>query len=144
MSAALALYGCNGDGSPPSEMTVDGGCEVLADAPLDCTATFEPADYAAIYDNVIARRCGSSDVGCHGSDSPSGLELSEPDSAHAALLGATGGPVYVVPGHPECSELIHRVQSSDRRVRMPLNGDPLDDGLICAMRHWIADGAEGP
>jgi hypothetical protein len=143
---ALALSACNGDDDADAAVTPsDGGCEVLTAAPLDCVPAFEPADFESLHDNVIVRRCGASDMGCHGSESPSGLVLTDREGAYDALLGLGGDRVYVQPGHPECSELVYRVQATDPRVRMPLNSpDPLDDAQICAIRHWIADGAEGP
>lgn len=145
LSCAWIATGCDGDGDTPMPAPGDGGCAALTEAPLDCMPAFDPPDFGAIYDNVFEARCGSRDTGCHGSDAPSGLMLSASEDAYAHLLGELEGrPAVVVPGHPECSELLLRVQSSDRRVRMPLNGAALDDGAICAIRHWIADGAEGP
>ena len=150
LSMACVVVGCkgggegNGDGGgePPA---TDGGCEVLTEAPLDCTPSFDPPEFTAIYDNVIEARCGTNSGSCHGRDAGSGLVMLDRETAYAHLSGAADGRPLVIPGHPECSELVWRVQSSDLRVRMPLNSPPpLTDGAICAIRHWIADGAEGP
>ena len=145
LSCGWLATGCGGDDDGPVTAPSDGGCEAVTDASLDCTPAFEPPDFSAIYDNVIEKRCGSSDMGCHGHDAGSGLEMTAPASAHAYLLGQVDDRARVVPGHPECSELVLRVQSSDPRVRMPwMSPTPLDDNAICAIRQWIANGAEGP
>jgi len=142
LSCACLATGCNGGDTMSA--AGDGGCEAVTEASLDCTPAFDPPDFSAIYANVIEKRCGSGDKGCHGDGAPSGLVMSDPAQAHAYLLGEIGDGARVVPGHPECSELLMRLQSSDRRVRMPLNGAALDSGAICAVRQWIASGAEGP
>ena len=144
LSCAWLVSACNGGDDAPAPQPGDGGCEAITDAPLDCTPSFDPPDFAAIYHNVIEARCGSRDTGCHGNDAPSGLVMTEAGEAYSNLLGELDDSPRVAAGHPECSELVLRVESPDRRVRMPLNGAPLDDGAICAIRHWIADGAEGP
>jgi hypothetical protein len=148
LTSAAVLIGCNGGDDGPASPAEDAGCEVLTEPPaLDCAPSFDPPDFTALYDNVLAARCGSPGTGlsCHGPDGAQGdLVLWEPDVAHAYLIGEADGRARVIPGRPECSELMLRVQASDLRVRMPLNGAPLDRGAICAIRHWIADGAEGP
>jgi hypothetical protein len=128
---------CNGE--------EDGGgtAACLEPLPLDCEVAFPPT-YQAIYDNVIAARCGITGTGgsCHGPEGmQGGLSLAGEDEAYDALLGEVDGKARVVPGEPECSELLRRVESDDRNFRMPLGDRKLPDTTLCAIRQWIAEGA---
>jgi hypothetical protein len=98
-----------------------------------------------LYDNLFVKTCGSPGTGaaCHSADGKQGgLVLADIDTAYDMLLGTDGGHARVVPGNPECSVLVERVESTDPAFRMPLNSDmPLSDGLRCAIRQWIQNGA---
>ncbi|MFM2095013.1 MAG: hypothetical protein RIS70_2137 [Planctomycetota bacterium] len=83
---------------------------------------------------------------CHGPDAKerkggvNGLRLD-------TLEGATadqGGTVAVVPKHPERSELLRRLVTTDADERMPPKGAgrPLADREIELLRKWIEQGAE--
>ena len=144
---AQALPGCGDDTTDMGTPVGDGGCEVIVEGDLDCTPAFDPPDFTAIYDNVLKTSCGNpgTDMSCHGPDgAQAGLVLWEPEVAYAHLLEPGDSFPRVVPGKPECSGLMWRLQSEDPRVRMPLNGAPLSDPVICAVRLWIAEGADGP
>ena len=54
-----------------------------------------------------------------------------------------GGAVRVIPGDPENSYLIHKLEgrSTIAGVRMPLNGPYLEAGQILVIRRWIETGA---
>lgn len=53
------------------------------------------------------------------------------------------GAVRVIPGDPENSYLIHKLEgrSTIAGVRMPLNGPYLEAGQILVIRRWIETGA---
>ena len=53
------------------------------------------------------------------------------------------GAVRVIPGDPENSYLIHKLEgrSTIAGVRMPLNGPYLQPGQILVIRRWIETGA---
>lgn len=143
----VAVTGCGGDDDDGGdEKPRDAGAgKCLAPLSLDCRPSFEPASYDAIFRNVLRPSCGSSTSGtqCHGADGKqAGLVLADADEAYESLLGDLDGRPRVVPGDPECSMLIERIESSDPRVRMPLNSTPLGEGQRCAIRQWIAEGAE--
>jgi hypothetical protein len=77
-----------------------------------------------------------------------GLNLSE-GNAHAALVGvaSTGkqGAIRVIPGDPENSYLIHKLQGFPDIVgdRMPATGGPyLTEGQMLVLRRWIGEGAK--
>ena len=76
-----------------------------------------------------------------------GLDLS-PAVSYGNLVGVASrgkvGAVRVIPGDPENSYLIHKLEgrSGIVGVRMPLNGPPyLTPGQILVIRRWIELGA---
>jgi hypothetical protein len=140
-----AAAACNGDDDDASASGDAGGGECSDPLPLDCRPSFEPASFDTIFDNVLRPSCGSSASGtqCHSAAGmQAGLVLGDRTAAYDTLLRADEGPARVVPGKPECSMLIQRLEASDPRVRMPLNSPALSEGLRCAIRLWVAEGAE--
>jgi len=59
-----------------------------------------------------------------------------------ALGTGKSGRRTIVPGHPEQSELIARVTSSDPEARMPYHSPPLSVHQIDLLRRWIKQGAK--
>jgi hypothetical protein len=70
-----------------------------------------------------------------------GLVLLGRDEAYDHLLGETDSRARVVPGDPECSLLVQRLESTDPQFVMPV-GMRLPEGQRCAVRQWVAAGAE--
>jgi hypothetical protein len=67
---------------------------------------------------------------------------------HAALVNVASrqkaGAILVVPGNPDASYLIHKLEgrSDIVQLRMPRNGPPyLTQGQITVIRRWIENGA---
>lgn len=88
-------------------------------------------------------------VTCHTDQgrNPSG-QLNLRVDPYAALVGAASrqkaGATLVVPGDPDASYLIHKLEgrSDIAQLRMPRNGPPfLTEGQILVIRRWIAIGA---
>ena len=75
-----------------------------------------------------------------------GLDLS-PAVSYSNLVNVASrgkaGAVRVIPGDPENSYLIHKLEgrSTIAGVRMPLNGPYLEAGQILVIRRWIEIGA---
>ena len=75
-----------------------------------------------------------------------GLDLS-PAVSYSNLVNvasrAKAGAVRVIPGDPENSYLIHKLEgrSTIAGVRMPLGGPFLETGQILVIRRWIEIGA---
>ena len=87
---------------------------------------------------LLAAKCGS----CHGPDSPeSGFRIDDRENAFA---GGDSGTVGIVPGKPDESELLVRVVTDDKELRMPADGDPLTADEQKVLRDWIAAGAAWP
>jgi len=90
---------------------------------------------------ILASRCFS----CHGPDPEmrkAGLRL---DLAEWAMKKREGHRDAIVPGHPEKSELVKRIESKDPHYLMPQNAQgeakPMNAGEIAILREWIKQGA---
>ena len=59
-----------------------------------------------------------------------------------ALKAGKSGKPCIVPGHPEESELIARLEHADPDERMPLKGDPMTPDQIDLIKKWVAQGAK--
>ena len=84
---------------------------------------------------------------CHGPDVTkvkAGLRLDLPSRAFAELE-KTKGKYAIVPGFPEQSELIHRIESLDPEIMMPLPESHLTrlrPDEIALFKRWIKEGAQ--
>lgn len=118
------------------------GQTCLSARSLDCATTYAPT-FRAIFDNRLQVTCGAGGRSCHSDDGhQAGLILSDFDTAYDSLLGLDeAGRARVIPGDPECSVLEQRLESNDPNFVMPV-GSKLADGELCAIRKWIANGAE--
>lgn len=86
---------------------------------------------------ILSQHC----LRCHGKAVKGGLRL---DSLASSLAGGESGWAAVVPGKPDESELILRLQTDDPSTRMPLGGDGPSEGEIQSIVDWIRDGALWP
>jgi hypothetical protein len=59
-----------------------------------------------------------------------------------ALGTGKSGRRTIMPGHPDQSELMRRVTSSDPDARMPYHSPPLSPQQIKLLRQWIKEGAK--
>ena len=90
---------------------------------------------------ILASNCFS----CHGPDPEmrkAGLRL---DIEEYAMRKRPGHPDAIVPGHPEKSELIRRIESKNPHYLMPQSaqGDakPMKSAEIATLKEWIREGA---
>jgi mono/diheme cytochrome c family protein len=90
---------------------------------------------------ILAARCFS----CHGPDPEmrkAGLRL---DLAEWAMKKRPGHPDAIVPGHPDQSELVKRIESKDPHHLMPQNpqgeAQPMKPEEIAMLREWVKEGA---
>src|ERR1017187_2477812 len=90
---------------------------------------------------ILASHCFS----CHGPDPEmrkAGLRL---DLGEAAMKKRPGHPDAIVPGHPEKSELIKRIESRDSHYLMPQSplgeAKPMKAADIATLKEWIKEGA---
>jgi len=90
---------------------------------------------------ILASNCFS----CHGPDPEmrkAGLRL---DLEETAFRKRPGHPDAIVPGHPEQSELIKRIESKDSHHLMPQSpqgeAKPMKAADIATLKEWIKEGA---
>ena len=90
---------------------------------------------------ILASRCFS----CHGPDPEmrkAGLRL---DIAEWAMRKRPNRPDAIVPGHPEKSELVKRIESKDPHYLMPQAAEgeakPMSAREIATLKEWIGEGA---
>ncbi len=118
---------------------VDRGLIDQSAAPTVATSIAKVADsplFATTVRPILAARCYS----CHGPTvQQNGLRL---DSLAAVLQGSDSGKI-VVPGKPDSSRLIRRLQAQERPA-MPYGGPALSANEIASVRQWIEAGAPGP
>jgi hypothetical protein len=75
-----------------------------------------------------------------------GLSLDH-DVAYSSLVNVAStrkaGAIRVIPGDPENSYLVHKIEGRSDIVgqRMPFSGPYLSDGQILIIKRWIANGA---
>ena len=108
------------------------GCRRTANRRLDFNQDVQP---------ILASRCFS----CHGPDPEmrkAGLRL---DLEEWALRKRPQHPDAIVPGHPEKSALVKRIESKDPHYLMPQTArgeaKPMSAGEIETLTEWIREGA---
>lgn len=96
----------------------------------------EKIDFNAQIKPILNKNC----IVCHGGVKRNGgfSLLFRQD----ALDTIESGKLAIVPGHPDKSEMIRRLQLSDPEERMPYKEDPLSKEEIDLLTEWIRQGAE--
>ena len=113
-----------------------------AETPTEVSFT---ADVAAIF----AAKCNA----CHHPDNAVKVDLTRPFHPELGLINrpnswtSSSRPILVVPGDPDASALIWKVEQSDLELKvdgdpMPWHIDPLTDRELENLRQWILQGAE--
>ena len=110
------------------------------------TAEDRPAAWPFVYAGIVRPACAT--AGCHSALAvQASVDLSTSAAAYAVLTGSvcggadvgSAGGNFVVPGHPEASQLMHMLRG-DNVARMPPDV-PLPDGEIALVERWILEGA---
>ncbi len=89
---------------------------------------------------ILAENC----YACHGTDPGSRKADLRLDRAEHAYRKRTEGEPAIVPGKPDASPLVQRIESKDEKKIMPPPEahKTLKPEQIATLRHWIAEGAE--
>ena len=113
--------------------------------PAVCALAVDGASAAGIDYNrdvrpILSNQCFK----CHGFDPGTRKAKLRLDLREEALKPAGSDEVPIVPGKPEASELMRRIESRDQDEVMPPGKDhePLKPGEIAILKQWIAEGAE--
>jgi hypothetical protein len=90
---------------------------------------------------ILASRCFS----CHGPDPEMRKANLRLDLAEWAMRKRPNHPDAIVPGHPEKSALVKRIESKDPHFLMPQaargEAKPMSAGEIATLKEWIREGA---
>ena len=90
---------------------------------------------------ILASNCFS----CHGPDPEMRKANLRLDLEESAFKKRPGKPDAIVPGHPESSELIRRIESKDPHYLMPQTSlgeaKPMKAEDIAILKQWVAEGA---
>ena len=115
------------------------GCHTAQPASVAAHGT-QHLDFNQDVQPILAANCFS----CHGPDPEmrkAGLRL---DLGESAFRKRPGHPDAIVPGHPEQSELIKRIESKDPHYLMPQSSQgeakPMKAADIAILREWIREG----
>ena len=131
LTLSVVVLGCSDTGGESAVC--------LDPLPTDCVPLYEPT-----YDNVFEQTFKGCSVGgsaCHSEQgAKGGLVLSDKELAYTSLLNPPATAPRVIAGDPECSSLVHRLESTDNAVVMP-PGNPLSASERCAIEQWIRQGA---
>ncbi len=95
----------------------------------------QPIDFSTQVKPILNKNC----ITCHG-----GVKQQANLSflfREEALSKTKSGKYAIVPGDPDNSEMIRRVNLKDPEERMPYQHDPLSDKEIATLRKWIKQGA---
>ena len=103
-----------------------------------CARGNEAIDFSTDVRPILSDKC----YPCHGPDASTreaGLRLDQPEGANVDL----GGYAAIVPGDPDSSEMITRIEHPDSDLRMPpaASTKRLTEAEIETLRRWIDDGA---
>jgi hypothetical protein len=118
----------------------DGSCQSALYGVEPVTGEIQPT-FSDVFAGTLEQKCATT-TACHrGTEAQRGLALDDPDTAYDLLLGeSSSGHPIVVPGDLACGELLVRLESGSTRFSMP-PGRLLGEPELCAIRHWIAQGA---
>lgn len=137
--AAAWLSACDGEDTDKDPVETDPpvDTEAESDAPIEVTY----ADVQAIFDVS----CATS--GCHnGTFEPDLRASASPASMVNVAAASAPGLDYVVPGDPDNSYLLHKINGTQTSVggsgaRMPTAGCCLSDEEVGMISTWIYNGA---
>jgi hypothetical protein len=90
---------------------------------------------------ILASNCFS----CHGPDPEMRKANLRLDLEESAFKKRPGKPDAIVPGHPESSELVRRIESKDPHYLMPQSplgeAKPMKPAEVAILKQWVAEGA---
>ncbi len=109
--------------------------------PSGSSAAQQHLDFNQDVQPILASNCFS----CHGPDPEMRKANLRLDLEESAFRKRPGKPDAIVPGHPEKSELIRRIESKDPHYLMPQTSlgeaKPMKPQEIAILKQWVAEGA---
>src|SRR6476646_4562701 len=115
-------------------------CSLIAVLAVAPAATAAPVDYTRDVRPILSQHCFK----CHGPDDnarKAGLRL---DRRPGDMGKPKSGEATIVPGQPDASELVRRIESDDDTEVMPppATKKPLSAAQKAILKRWVAEGAE--
>ena len=108
---------------------------------LSVSQAREHLDFNQDVQPILASNCFS----CHGPDPEMRKANLRLDLEESAFRKRPGKPDAIVPGHPDSSELIRRIESKDPHYLMPQSAQgeakPMKPEDVAVLRQWVAEGA---
>ena len=104
-------------------------------------ATANGVDFRRDVRPILSDRC----YACHGPDAATRMSPLRLDTEKGAFAELPGGRFAIVPGKPDQSELIARLEAPDPARRMPpqaLGHAPLSAQQTALLRQWVREGAK--
>jgi hypothetical protein len=96
----------------------------------------EKIDFSTQVKPILNKRC----ISCHGGVRQNGgFSVLFPEEA---LDTTESGKYAIIPGDPEHSEMIRRINLTDPELRMPYKEEPLSKEEISILTSWVEQGAE--
>ncbi|MCB9590558.1 MAG: hypothetical protein H6718_34430 [Polyangiaceae bacterium] len=127
----IATQSCSSGGEEPAPLA---RCVTLDE---NCSLLYQPV-FSEIHRRTLATTCAEPGTSCHASEGRrGGLALEDIDEAYDLLLDSERA--RVVPGDPECSRIMVRLEHTGSSVMPP--GDPLPENERCTIATWIRNGA---
>jgi mono/diheme cytochrome c family protein len=109
--------------------------------PSGAASSQQHLDFNQDVQPILASNCFS----CHGPDPEMRKANLRLDLEESAFKKRPGKPDAIVPGHPEKSELIRRIESKDPHYLMPQTSlgeaKPMKPQEIAILKQWVAEGA---
>ena len=109
--------------------------------PSGSSSSQQHLDFNQDVQPILASNCFS----CHGPDPEMRKANLRLDLEESAFKKRPGKPDAIVPGHPEKSELIRRIESKDPHYLMPQTSlgeaKPMKPHDIAILKQWVAEGA---
>ena len=119
-------------------LAVIAGCQNRQTA---SSAAHEHLDFNQDVQPILASNCFS----CHGPDPEMRKASLRLDLEESAFAKRPGKADAIVPGHPESSELIRRIESKDPHYLMPQSplgeAKPMRPEEVAILKRWVAEGA---
>jgi len=108
---------------------------------LVITTCLHAAEFNRDIRPILSDKCFT----CHGPDAANRKTKLRFDIESGAMIELREGRHAIVPGNPDQSEMVRRITSIDKGVRMPpayMGREKLSDKEIALIREWIAQGAK--
>ena len=141
VAALLIQAGC---GSPQAEVVKTQAAAPLATVATRVASAASPAGKKLSFNEHVQPILAENCYACHGADPGSRkADLRLDRAEHAYRERKDGGPA-IVPGKPEESPLVQRIEAKDEKKIMPPPEahKTLKPEQIALLRQWVAEGAE--